>query len=490
MIRNERQYRVTARQRRMLAEALDHLLADEPRLLTVDDRSIDLDDALFGPSLERASLSGQLAELDAQLREYEQLRAGELSVARVTSLADLPQALIRARIAAGLSQRELAERLGFREQQIQRYEAEEYASASIARLEAIGQVLGLELNAEVLLPTKALLPRLRRRLVKLGFNRQVVNGRLLRDLDEDAGPTKVYAAAERLARLIAVPVEQLLAPVDAPVPVFATTGRFKAPKGAAQASTEAYTRYAEGLADIVVKATSQLGEPRLPGTAQQVREAIDEMVADEGEATLSSEALFTATLRYVYGMGIPVVPLRDPGGFHGACFAREGRVAIVLKQTSDSPARWLTDLLHELDHVGDPQRKEARSWVELGDISQWSDAPEEQRANAFAAEILFYGPDRAGWALEACVNEAGGSVERLKRAIPVVAGEAGVPEDVLANYLAFQLSRRGINWWGTANTFQRRADPWRVTADALLTHLDLTVLDARERSALVDVLAG
>src|SRR5215211_7327601 len=185
MIRNERQYRVTARQRRMLAEALDHLLADEPRLLTVDDRSIALDDDLFGPSLERASLSGQLAELDAQLREYEQLRAGELSVARVASVADLPQALIRARIAAGLSQRELAERLGLKEQQIQRYEVEGYASASISRLEAIGQVLGIELDAEVLLPTNALLPRLRRRLVKLGFNRQVVNGRLLRDLGED-----------------------------------------------------------------------------------------------------------------------------------------------------------------------------------------------------------------------------------------------------------------------------------------------------------------
>jgi hypothetical protein len=127
MIRNERQYRVTAQQRRMLAEALDQLQGDEPRLLTTDDRSVGPDHVLLGPALERASLVGQLAELDAQLREYEELRVGERQVARVTSLAELPTALIRARIAAGLSQRERAERLGLKEQQIQRYEAENYA---------------------------------------------------------------------------------------------------------------------------------------------------------------------------------------------------------------------------------------------------------------------------------------------------------------------------------------------------------------------------
>jgi transcriptional regulator with XRE-family HTH domain len=248
MIRNERQYQVTARQRRLLAEALDQLLADEPRLLTTDDRSVGPDHELLGPALERASLAGQLAELDAQLHEYEELRAGERQVARVTSLADLPTALIQARIASGLSQRELAERLGLKEQQIQRYEAENYASASVTRLEEVSQALGLEVDVDVQLPIKTQLSGLRRRLVKLGFNRQVINNRLLRDLSDDAGPVRVMATAERIARLLAVPVQQLLAPADAPLPAFPTTGRFKAPRGAAQASTEAYTRYAEGLA--------------------------------------------------------------------------------------------------------------------------------------------------------------------------------------------------------------------------------------------------
>jgi transcriptional regulator with XRE-family HTH domain len=53
----------------------------------------------------------------------------------------IPRDLIRARIAAGLSQRELAERLGMPEQQIQRYEAKEYESVSLGRIAEVAKVL-------------------------------------------------------------------------------------------------------------------------------------------------------------------------------------------------------------------------------------------------------------------------------------------------------------------------------------------------------------
>jgi Helix-turn-helix len=46
------------------------------------------------------------------------------------SLNDLPTTLIKARISAGMTQKELAEKIGIREQQIQRYEANHYNSAS------------------------------------------------------------------------------------------------------------------------------------------------------------------------------------------------------------------------------------------------------------------------------------------------------------------------------------------------------------------------
>lgn len=62
------------------------------------------------------------------------------------SLSELPATLIKARIAAKLSQKALAERLGLKEQQIQRYEATEYASANLARVIEVSEMLGLKLE--------------------------------------------------------------------------------------------------------------------------------------------------------------------------------------------------------------------------------------------------------------------------------------------------------------------------------------------------------
>ena len=51
-----------------------------------------------------------------------------------------------ARIAAGLTQEDLAGRLGVKPQQIQRYEASDYQTASFARLLEIARVLNLRVR--------------------------------------------------------------------------------------------------------------------------------------------------------------------------------------------------------------------------------------------------------------------------------------------------------------------------------------------------------
>jgi transcriptional regulator with XRE-family HTH domain len=490
MIRNERQYRTTLRQRQMLAVALDELSGRSISLFPSFASPEPADRAAQIVELERASLLGQLADLDAQVAEYEQLRAGQLATARVPSLADLPDALVRARIAAGLSQRDLAGRLGMKEQQIQRYESDGYAGASLSRLREVMDALGLEFEADVELPTSGTpLSTLRRRLRSLGFDRSTVDKRLLRDLSGTTSQAKVLAAAERVARLLALPVQELLS--TDPIPAFASSGRFQVPRSAAPERLDAYTRYAESLADIVLRATAHL-PALLPGGAQAVRTSIDELAisiaAEPGSAHLDSEILLYAALRYVASIGVPVLALRDPGAFHGACFSRDGRSVIVLKHSSDSPARWLALILHELRHLSDPDRGDRRTWIEPGDLDTWNDSPEEQAAHAFAADVLFYG--RADAVLTHAVKAAGGSVERLKSIVPAVATNADVPADVLANYLAFQLTHRGINWWGTASTFQLQGAPWRAVTDQLLTQLDFKALDPVDRAALMDALAA
>jgi ribosome-binding protein aMBF1 (putative translation factor) len=66
--------------------------------------------------------------------QFEEIRSAGRKPIPVDSLDELLRAIIEARIAAGLSQKELAERLELKEQQIQRYEATDYRSASLTRL--------------------------------------------------------------------------------------------------------------------------------------------------------------------------------------------------------------------------------------------------------------------------------------------------------------------------------------------------------------------
>ena len=90
---------------------------------------------------QRDALQSQLESLQQELKEYEKIKVSKKPQLDLTKLNDLPQALIRARIASGLSQRELATRLGLKEQQIQRYEATKYSSASLSRVIEVAQAI-------------------------------------------------------------------------------------------------------------------------------------------------------------------------------------------------------------------------------------------------------------------------------------------------------------------------------------------------------------
>ncbi len=61
----------------------------------------------------------------------------------MSSILDIGSSLLGARKAGGVSQRELAERLGTSQQQIARWEATGYRSASLARVAAAAEALGV-----------------------------------------------------------------------------------------------------------------------------------------------------------------------------------------------------------------------------------------------------------------------------------------------------------------------------------------------------------
>lgn len=105
--------------------------------------------------LQIAGLESQAADLRDELAEYEKLRDGSTTVIEATSLAGLADALIKARIARGWTQRELADRLGVAEQQVQRYESTSYRTASLARLCDIAETLDVAITQRALLGTGA-----------------------------------------------------------------------------------------------------------------------------------------------------------------------------------------------------------------------------------------------------------------------------------------------------------------------------------------------
>lgn len=133
MIFNERQYRITAKQVAQLYDALRSTDSDRgtPEWLS---------------QAQRNGLQSEIDELESQMKEYELLRSGKVTVKTVSDLAQLPSMLIRARIASGMTQKDLAVRLGVAEQQVQRYEASEYSGANLSRLVEVSRIVGLKVE--------------------------------------------------------------------------------------------------------------------------------------------------------------------------------------------------------------------------------------------------------------------------------------------------------------------------------------------------------
>jgi len=139
MIKNDRQYNITKAQAEKFARAL--------RDISKGSSVQDIHPALA--KAQREAMENQYQELQQELKEYEELKSGKRKTIRVNSFAHLPIALIQARIARGLTQKDLAQRLGLKEQQIQRYEVSSYAKASLARINQIIDVLDIKIGSKV-----------------------------------------------------------------------------------------------------------------------------------------------------------------------------------------------------------------------------------------------------------------------------------------------------------------------------------------------------
>ena len=133
MIRNENEYQEAARR---LQEEKDRLAEHQGRLesmgLSAEELKLALDPL--------RSFHEQLVE---EVDSYERLKRGEVS--ELMNLHGLGHVLVGLRIARGLTQRELADRLGVHESQVSRDERNEYHGITVDRASRVLDALGVRL---------------------------------------------------------------------------------------------------------------------------------------------------------------------------------------------------------------------------------------------------------------------------------------------------------------------------------------------------------
>ena len=92
----------------------------------------------------RGSYEGMIRQLVDELREYDHAKSGKLTLPHVERLDQIAPFIAKVRLAKGVSQTELARRLGVSKQVVSRYEESDYQTVSIARLQEILDAIGIK----------------------------------------------------------------------------------------------------------------------------------------------------------------------------------------------------------------------------------------------------------------------------------------------------------------------------------------------------------
>lgn len=483
MIKNEQQYKLTkAQANKFAAAAAEFASAQAPDLSPLRRK------------LYEDAMRSQHEELHQQLEEYEALKQGSIRTLQIDSFENLPIALIKARIASGMTQKDLADILDMKEQQVQRYENTEYAGASFTRLKEVIQALGLSVREELFV-SEGVISRsnLFNNLARLGYKKEFVLQKLVPKkiaaylispiLEGEAAIRQVVLqAASIISRMLGVEPADLLGNEQLTLDMSAVhQARFKKASNVSLQKIAPYTIYAQMLALTLLDACRHLERRPIPQSTAEFREQI---------LQLFGELTFETGLRYAWHLGIPVLPLNDTSHFHGACWRVDGANVIVLKQKTDSSTRWLFDLLHELRHAAQNPEQETLAIIESDDdfTREMISSTDEVDANVFAGQVML--ADRANELSIRAIQEANGQVELLKTRVQRIAATENLDAGALANYIAFRLmAEKKLNWWGAATNLQSSGgNHWEVARDVVLQYAQFDALPEVERELLMNAL--
>jgi DNA-binding Xre family transcriptional regulator len=140
MIRNDSEYREAAKR---IQEEKTRMAAEKERLAG---------EGLTAAEIKRAldPMRSFHLQLEEELEGYEKLKRGEFE--ELLNFQGMGRMLIALRIHRGLSQRELAEKLGVHESQVSRDERNEYNGITLERLTKLLEAFGASLRTTVEFP--------------------------------------------------------------------------------------------------------------------------------------------------------------------------------------------------------------------------------------------------------------------------------------------------------------------------------------------------
>lgn len=135
MIKNEKQYKIS---KKRLAEMQAAISGKKAKVVRGSKEE--------GALISLIRISNGIKE---EIKQYESLKTKGLPLRRKITVAQLPSLLIEYKIAKGFTQKQYSEILGIKEQQLQRYEAENYISVSFGRLVNYIEKADIKINLDV-----------------------------------------------------------------------------------------------------------------------------------------------------------------------------------------------------------------------------------------------------------------------------------------------------------------------------------------------------
>jgi DNA-binding Xre family transcriptional regulator len=133
MIKNEKQYKITTKKLNSINQKIAEMNSGGDQLSITN-------------QLIMASLIDIKTDMENEIAAYDLLKLNIPANSEERVIDDLPLLLIEYKINSGLTQKEFSKKIGMKEQQLQRYEADNFKSISFKNLLKILHAIGLEIK--------------------------------------------------------------------------------------------------------------------------------------------------------------------------------------------------------------------------------------------------------------------------------------------------------------------------------------------------------